>query len=333
MSYALLDDGFPGHPKIVPLSDQAFRVHTTALCHVRRYRTGGFIAQGSEVAFHPRRLTPRAWAGVLAELESGRGSPTGSPLWERVEGGWRVHDHEHWFGEDPEAAAAGRQEQDERRRELSRKRAEAGRKGGQRSAEQRSRVAPSNPEQLATEQSKQVAPSKTEQTPRADARPPAHVRARPSEPEPDSEPESEQSPPKDLEGPGGAGGQAGCLCPADLSLTEDQSATAELNIGIPRWAIAALTAHLVGMWCDGETRRPSVGMWRRQLFAAIRSEWSDPKRRPQKPEEPDAATLAARRARDRMEAEARERASRGAPDVATTRAQAAQVPALLEGVG
>lgn len=54
MSYALLDDGYPGHPKIVPLSDAAFRVHTTALCHVRRYRTGGFIAQGSEEKVRPR---------------------------------------------------------------------------------------------------------------------------------------------------------------------------------------------------------------------------------------------------------------------------------------
>lgn len=185
MGTALLDDGYPGHPKILPLSDAAFRVHTSALCHVKRYRTGGFIAAGSEVGLHPR-ASRKALAAAIAELESGKGSPTAAPLWERVEdgSGWLIHDYERWHGEGPEDAAEAREELDAKRAELSRKRAEAGRRGGLRSAEQpraRGRFAteqePSKPPEQTDSKTEQPPTEQTEQVPRADARPYAHADA------------------------------------------------------------------------------------------------------------------------------------------------------------
>lgn len=185
MGTALLDDGYPGHPKILSLSDAAFRVHTTALCHVKRYRTGGFIATGSEVGLHPR-ATRKALAAAIAELESGKGSPTAAPLWERVEdgSGWLIHDYERWHGEGPEEAAEAREELDAKRAELSRKRAEAGRRGGLKSAEQpraNGRFAteqePSKPTEQNASKPEQPSAKQTEQVPRADARPYAHADA------------------------------------------------------------------------------------------------------------------------------------------------------------
>ena len=43
MPYVLLSDDTPGHPQIAPLSDRAFRLHVTALCHCGRYLTDGLI--------------------------------------------------------------------------------------------------------------------------------------------------------------------------------------------------------------------------------------------------------------------------------------------------
>lgn len=94
--------------------------------------------------------------------------------------------------------------------------------------------------------------------------------------------------------------QGGRLCPANLTLTEDQIGNAQMGLGAKRWQIDAMCAALVGKWCDGETRRASVVHWRRQLWVAFSKDWSDPAKRPAKPAPPppDPATLAAKQARD-----------------------------------
>lgn len=230
MGTALLDDGYPGHPKIVPLSDAAFRVHTTALCHVKRYRTGGFIAAGSEVSLHPR-LTRKALASAIAELESGNGSPTAAPLWERLEdsSGWLIHDYESWHGEGPGDAAEARIELDAKRAELSRKRAEAGRRGGLRSAEQpraggrfaaeqeapsKTEQEPSKPTEQNGSNAEQTATEQTEQTPHADARPYAHA-----------DPPARESPPS----------SPLVLTSSSLSKAEDPTCQVRSGRGKRRW--------------------------------------------------------------------------------------------------
>lgn len=43
MTWVKLDDNMPDHPKIVGLSDYAFRLHLTALCYAARHMTDGVI--------------------------------------------------------------------------------------------------------------------------------------------------------------------------------------------------------------------------------------------------------------------------------------------------
>lgn len=43
MTWVKIDDGFPDHPKVVGLSDAAFRLHVTALCYAGKYLTDGVI--------------------------------------------------------------------------------------------------------------------------------------------------------------------------------------------------------------------------------------------------------------------------------------------------
>lgn len=43
MAWIKIDDSFPDHPKVVGLSDQAFRTHISGLCYCGRYLTDGFI--------------------------------------------------------------------------------------------------------------------------------------------------------------------------------------------------------------------------------------------------------------------------------------------------
>lgn len=45
MTWVKLDDGFPDHPKVLRLSDAAFRLHVSALCYSGRYLTDGVIAK------------------------------------------------------------------------------------------------------------------------------------------------------------------------------------------------------------------------------------------------------------------------------------------------
>ena len=220
MSYALLDDGYPSHPKIVPLSDAAFRIHTSALCHVKRYRTGGFIARGTETALHPT-CRGKKLRDALVELESGIGSPTGSPLWEIGENGWHIHDHERWFGESPEEAGAAREVLDQKRwAALSQNRAEAGRLGGLKSAEaRRSKFGTAQPKQPPEANPKHPEANASEANPEAAPKQPeAGSQARASDPDPDPD-RSDQDPSDPLvtggnePDPWGLAGDSGAAAP------------------------------------------------------------------------------------------------------------------------
>lgn len=103
MSYLALDDRFPDNPKIIGLSDRAFRLHVVALCYCAAHLTDGFVPVSAklwgELGSNRRQTCPLVSAG----------------LWAEVEGGYMIHDYLEW-----NASAA--QIKDKRRRDRERKR-------------------------------------------------------------------------------------------------------------------------------------------------------------------------------------------------------------------
>ena len=107
--YARFDIGMDEHPKIMLLSDAAFRALFESTMYARRQLSDGFLDE---------RIVLRKWgADVATELSSNDPS---KPSWLRVEGGWQIHD----FGEHQTTTA-----------DIQAKR-EAGRKGGLAKAKQ-----------------------------------------------------------------------------------------------------------------------------------------------------------------------------------------------------
>ena len=78
MTWVKLDDGFPRHPKIVGLSDRAFRAHVEALCYAATYTTDGYLTSG--VARH---LASPAARRELAE----------AGVWDVNGDGYAIHDY------------------------------------------------------------------------------------------------------------------------------------------------------------------------------------------------------------------------------------------------
>jgi len=110
------DDQFPIHRKVSRLSDAAFRLHVEAIFWCARNLTDGFIGQGDLVSVS-RYRRPQ---GYVAELVNGG-------LWDVVDDGWQIHDYLDW--------------QDSRDKVLRIREARraAGRAGGIRSAQSRSK--------------------------------------------------------------------------------------------------------------------------------------------------------------------------------------------------
>lgn len=110
-----LNGNFAEHPKVMDLSDRAFRLHVAALCHTTRNLTDGFLSDLSvKVAC---ALTMATRRHVVELRDAG--------LWIPLEEGWEIKDYSVY---NPPAADL---------KELSDKRREAGRKGGLRSAANR----------------------------------------------------------------------------------------------------------------------------------------------------------------------------------------------------
>lgn len=81
MVWVRLEDSFDEHPKIVGLSDGAFRAHVEALCYSNRHLLDGRISVGV--------ARVRGWTRRTREL-------AGAGLWEEVEGGWQIHDYSEY---------------------------------------------------------------------------------------------------------------------------------------------------------------------------------------------------------------------------------------------
>ncbi len=105
MSWVRLDDGMSEHPKIIGLSNGAFRAHIRGLCYCARHLTDGHVPAPAAKQWGSRAITELVAGGV----------------WRETKAGYEIHDYLDWNPSRDEAE------------ELKRKRAEAGRRGGSRS--------------------------------------------------------------------------------------------------------------------------------------------------------------------------------------------------------
>lgn len=107
MSWLRIDDRFPRHPRIAPLSDRAFRVHVTGMCYASEFLTDGHVPTppGEEKAV--RELVRR---GIWAPDDAG---------------GYVIHD---WADYNPSAETIRQQRKaaSERMRDWRRRRREPG---------------------------------------------------------------------------------------------------------------------------------------------------------------------------------------------------------------
>lgn len=111
MSWVKLDDGFPDHPKVLRAGPLAAWLWACGLAYCNRQPArDGFIPTEKVRVLYPV-AAPMSLARKLVEVG----------LWEAVDGGYRVHDYHDY----------------QPREDLRTKRAEAGRRGGERSGEAR----------------------------------------------------------------------------------------------------------------------------------------------------------------------------------------------------
>jgi hypothetical protein len=78
VGWAKLDDAFPTNPKVVGLSDRAFRAYILALCYAAQHMTDGFV--------------PVAWSALVIPRKT-RQELEAAGLWEPVQAGWQIHDY------------------------------------------------------------------------------------------------------------------------------------------------------------------------------------------------------------------------------------------------
>ena len=92
MAWGRLDDQANGNPKLLALSDAAWRMWGCALIYCQAQLTDGFIPAS---AIHTFGVKARDKEKVAAELcaVQVRGQ---APLWTRVEGGYQSHDYLEW---------------------------------------------------------------------------------------------------------------------------------------------------------------------------------------------------------------------------------------------
>lgn len=84
MPWANFDDAYADHPKVMGLSDGAFRLHTSGILYCARYLTDGVVPNGVAA-----RLTPHFKPGHLTELVS-------TDLWSAETDGYHIHDYLQW---------------------------------------------------------------------------------------------------------------------------------------------------------------------------------------------------------------------------------------------
>ena len=78
MTWIKLDDTLPNNPKILPLSDKAFRLYIEGLCYANQYLTDGYLAQA-----------------VINRLDNGNACQelVEAGLWIEAKAGMQIHDY------------------------------------------------------------------------------------------------------------------------------------------------------------------------------------------------------------------------------------------------
>jgi len=84
MGWVRLDDNFADHPKVIALSDSAFRLFITGLCYSNRQLTDGLI---------PYQIVS-AWVGHMPEKPSDE--LENQNLWEREDKGFRIRSYDEY---------------------------------------------------------------------------------------------------------------------------------------------------------------------------------------------------------------------------------------------
>ncbi len=116
MSWASVDDGFADHPKVLPLSSHAFRLHVCAMCWCNRRGTDGVVLT-SELrilaGMLPEGLDVRE---LVAELVASR-------LWDTADDGWALHDFLDW--NEPAAKVKAKRDAHAQRQKEAREKARA----------------------------------------------------------------------------------------------------------------------------------------------------------------------------------------------------------------
>lgn len=125
MTWARFEDNFAEHPKVIGLSDAAFRLHVTAICYSARYQTDG-------------EVTPAAFRAISGKPKLAD-ELVDAGLWDTTSrGGWAVHDYLEYN--------PSREKVTQRRNA----RVDAGRVGGQRSGATRRSKTEANDEAFAS---------------------------------------------------------------------------------------------------------------------------------------------------------------------------------------
>jgi len=122
MGWVWLDDQFSQHEKVAPLSGDAGMLFVASLCYSNRTLSDGFIP--SKVAMGQLWFCDGNPIPSIRELEA-------SDLWERVQGGWQVHDFADYQQTRAQAEA--------RRAVLQQARVRGGRRGGRSRVQQATR--------------------------------------------------------------------------------------------------------------------------------------------------------------------------------------------------
>jgi hypothetical protein len=121
VSWAKLDDAYPTHPKVIAAGPDGMALDVAAICYANRYRTDGIIPAVALPALAPGARNARKVAAKLVEVGRWHADGHGCADCPQPGDGWVIH---HFLDFNPSAAEV---------EEQSRKRAEAGSKGGTRS--------------------------------------------------------------------------------------------------------------------------------------------------------------------------------------------------------
>lgn len=89
--WSKFDDQAGDHPKLLALSDAAFRLWWAAVLYAGKHLTDGFIPEGLLPRLAP--VSTSDWRSLVEELMAGEPIPGRWPLWSREVGGFRIHDY------------------------------------------------------------------------------------------------------------------------------------------------------------------------------------------------------------------------------------------------